>query len=34
MDKKIIKVIKKQRKKEREELNKRCAIDSHSALTE
>jgi hypothetical protein len=33
MDKKTIEVIKEQRKKEREEVNKRCAIDSHSALT-
>jgi len=32
MDKETIKVFRKQRKKEREETNKNCAIDSNSAI--
>jgi len=31
MDKETIEVIKKQRKKEREEKNKNCAVHSHNA---
>jgi len=32
MDKETTKVIRKQRKKEREEANKNHAVDSHSAI--